>query len=86
MKRYHSGLVSSIARLDDEKTPANEVGKAAVYDNLELLRKWMLAAVGHIGRRDAHSAELMDQLIREKTPSERDFASATSIVLEKRSH
>jgi hypothetical protein len=86
MKRYHSGLVSSIARLDDKKTPANEIGKVAVYDNLELLRKWMLAAVAHISRRDAHSAQLMIQCVRESTPSETHLASATSIVLEKRSH
>jgi hypothetical protein len=80
--RYVEALKRSVANLDDGVTPANEVGRAAIYASLPELRAWRRAATAHLVNNE-RDRSLIEPLVN-RPPSEQDLATATSLVLRAR--
>lgn len=80
---YYGGLIQSIKSLDDSVSPADTIGRAAVSDNFDALRKWKTAAVAHYLRQGALERSFFDKLIN-SLPTQAVLDDATSLVLRNR--
>lgn len=81
--KYYSGLVRSIKAIDDGVTPADSVARAAVSENIDLLRSWKRAQMAHLARLSEWTAQEVETAIN-GLPSKGLLDEATSIVLRKR--
>jgi hypothetical protein len=77
---YYRGLVASIRSLDDGVTSADVVARAAVNENIDLLRAWKRAQMANLARPSARAAESVESSIN-SLPSKGLLDDATSVVL-----
>ena len=80
---YYTGLIASIRSLDDGVTPADAVARAAVSENISLMRAWKRAQMANLARPSAWAAEKIESAIN-SLPSKGLLDEATSIVLRHR--
>ena len=80
---YYSGLIKSISAIDDGISPADSVARAAVSENIDLMRSWKRAQMAHLARPSAWTAQEVEKAIV-NLPSKGLIDEATSIVLRMR--
>lgn len=77
---YYTGLIASIQALDDGVSSADAVARAAVNENIDLMRAWKRAQLANQARPSARAAEMVESAIN-KLPSQALLDEATFIVL-----
>lgn len=79
-RAYYAGLISSIRQLDDGVSPASTVARAAISDNIDLMRSWKEAQLAPHAKVDRLAVETA----LTKLPPQSLVDEATAIVLRNR--
>lgn len=84
-KEYYTGLVASIQSLDDGISPAESIARAAISQNIQLMKDWKRAQMANILREFPGSGLKIENAISE-LPSRGhiDEAMAAVLMLRKR--
>jgi len=80
---YSSGLLKSIKQLDDGVSPAESIGRAAVYDNIELWRAWKRVALAHLIDGDKGDSFRLEKRLANPPQGAIDFATVCVLKMRK---